>query len=186
MPSHGMKSCTIYGLTALLLFAQTAVANVSGPGSGVYEAILTLWKHAPEKFDPVLTPADWAAAEKQSPYVSGRYSKFDIEFDIPEFEEEHARLVQLSGQETDYVVSAKKHFPSDQACLAYYRAMLKRLPELLAGDDVRISDRDDHIFYKDRQDTYYRKIYVKHYLKKKDDDRPPRVIVSVRVEFPGQ
>ena len=186
MTSYIPKAVLLSAAAVLLMLTMhTRLHAAGGPGDGVYASFLTLWKEAPTKYSGLVAAEEWDRWLKNTKIEETRLGHLDIDFDIPEFERERARIVKLPNDLPDYIVSAKKSFASDAACLAYYDALLKRIPVLLASDNLKISTRDDHVFYKDKQKTFYRKLYVKRYLK---DDRgdEPRIVVSVRVNFPAE
>ena len=149
----------------------------------MFSSWMYLWKQAPSGFADILTPEQWKKA-KQGFYISSEGTKrFEEIYDVPDFTRESARLTQVKKQPPEYLISAKKEFSSSESCLAYYNALLEGFESLLKPYDVKISKRDDHVFFKDKQDGYYRKIYVKYYPGGDRPGQPPRVRVSVRVEI---
>jgi len=186
MTSYTPKAAMLYAAAVLLMLTMhTRLYAAGGPGDGVYASLLTLWKEAPTRYSGLVAAEQWERWLKNTKIEDTRIGRLDIDFDIPEFERERARIVKLPNETPDFIVSAKKSFASDASCLAYYDALLEKIPVLLASDNLKISTRDDHVFYKDKQNTYYRKLYVKRYLA---DDRgdEPRIVVSVRVNFPAE
>ncbi|MCB2203580.1 hypothetical protein KQI65_02435 [bacterium] len=187
MTSYRLK--TLIFCAMLVMFAvpaqvyASAMAARSGPDEEVFKAWMYLWEQSTSKFSEIMTAEDWKAAAKGRYLTSFGKVEFSKKYDIPEFENERARVADYSGDEPEYLISAKKEFSSDEACLAYYHALLEGFSALLAGDGIDISEHDDHVFFKDREDAFYRRIYVKRYLKA-DRGNQPRVRVSVRVEFP--
>ncbi len=182
MTSYTRKISYLYAVVLLFAAAPHADARASGPGDEVFASWMQLWKQAPSRFADVLTPEQWKKA-KQGYYMTSSGAKRFEEFcDVPEFTRESGRMTELKNRPPEYLISAKKEFSSDAACLAYYDALVKGFTSLLAPDNVKISKRDDHVFFKDRQETFYRRLYVKYYLKD-DRGKQPRVRVSVRVEF---
>ncbi len=184
MTSYTRKAAVLSAAAVLLtLTISTRLHSTGGPGDAVYTSLITLWKEAPTRYSGLVAAEEWDRWLKDTKIEDTRIARLDIDFDIPEFERERARIVKLPNDTPDFIVSARKSFTSDASCLAYYNALLEKIPVLLASDNVKISTRDDHVFYKDKQKSFYRKLYVKRYM---SDDRgdEPRVVVSVRVNFP--
>ena len=133
MTSYTPKAAVLYTATALLISLFTPQFTASaGPGDAVYKSLLTLWKDAPTRFSGIVAAEEWDRRLKNTTIEDTRIARIDIDFDIPEFERERARIVKLPNDTPDFIVSAKKSFSSDAACLAYYDALLKNIPRLLA------------------------------------------------------
>lgn len=158
-----------------------ARALLSEPGQDMLAAVVRLWKLAPKKYAPLVPEKSWDTGSRYTVSKKG-VKKNTLNYDIPEFDKEDARVSRIAGQQPDYVVSATKEFSSDAACLTYYRALLDRFSELLQPDGAIRSDHRDHVFFKQKSAAWERKLYVKHYVKQKAG-RKPRVVVSVRVSF---
>jgi hypothetical protein len=156
-----------------------AAAVNSSPGKKVFSSVMYLWKIAPEKFRPLLSEKDWERHTKRYEMTRKGIEEIVLEYDIAEFSDESARVSEIGSGPPDYVISARKEFASDAACLAYYQALLDGFGSLLAKDKVKLSKRRDHVFFKDKQPTYERKLYVKYYVKQ-TGKKKPRVVLSVR------
>lgn len=176
-----IPAALVSGAAAVLVPAATIAAApaVSGPGEKVFSSVLYLWKIAPEKFRPLLSEKDWERQMKRYEMTRKGIEEIELEYDIAEFEDERARVSEAGSGPPDYVISAKKEFTSDAACLAYFQALLDGFGARLAKEDVKVSKRRDHVFLKDKGAKYERKLYVKHYIKQKGKKKP-RIIVSVR------
>jgi len=182
MTSYRRKIAVLYAALIFVSALPSAQAAQSGPGDEVFASWMYLWKQAPSRFAEVLTAEQWKKA-KQGYYMTSTGTKrFEELYDVPDFTRESGRMTELKNRPPEYLISAKKEFATDAECLAYYNALVEGFTVLLASYDVKISKRDDHVFFKDKQDAFYRRLYVKYYLKEDRGDQP-RVRVSVRAEI---
>lgn len=178
-------------ITALLLpgaadaAAGTFASGGSGPGESVFSSIMHLWNIAPEKFRPVIREEEWQVHKKRYKMTKSGIEDVVLDYDIAEFGDERARVSEAPASVSkdaapDYVITATKTFATDAACLAYYKALVDGFAARLVADKVRRSDRRDHVFFKDKQKKWERKLYVKQYTKQKGKQKP-RIVISVRV-----
>lgn len=183
MKSFTQKTAVLCAALFLVTAIPEARAAASGPGDEVFASWMYLWKQAPSRFSEVLSAEQWKKAKQGFYLTSTGTKRFEELYDVPEFTQESGRMSDLKSRPPEYLISAKKEFATDAECLAYYNALVDGFAVLLESYDVKISKRDDHVFFKDRQDAFYRRLYVKYYLQE-DRGNQPRVRMSVRVEFP--
>ncbi len=186
MTSYKMKAAALYAV-AMMITVSTAphVQAQGGPGNEVFESLLFLWDQAPTKFREITGDLPWKKLLGGQVNTDRGLKPFTELYDLPEFEKETAMRIPFKDGPPSYSISAKRFFESDASCLAYYKAMLSKLPGLLEKDGIEVSEKDDHVFYRQKTDELNRSLYVKYYpySEKKNRKKKARVYVSVRVVF---
>lgn len=179
IPTHPVTALATVENAAFDSRRNAVPAVKSGPGKKVFSSVHYLWKIAPEKFRPLLAEEDWKRHTLRYTMKKKGFEKVVLDYDVAEFGDERARMSESKNGPPDYVVTATKHFDSDAACLAYYKALLDGFDVLLAPDKVKRSERGDHVFFKDKRKAWERKLYVKHHVKQKGR-KDARIVLSVR------
>jgi hypothetical protein len=177
-----MKTAALCTSVVLLSLSFTGTLTAqAGPGKAVYESILHIWDQAPSKFSEFTGGRGWEKMLGSVVNTERGSTPFSDFCDIPEFERESAMAIPHKDSPTSYSISAKRFFTSDDACHAYYQALIAKLPGLLEKDDAKLRKKDDHISCTQQTETYRRRLYVKYYAQSSEKNKKARVYISVSV-----